>query len=105
MLYDTVHKIEDFEHMLSRHSNKSLLRMTIEEIGISEMAVKVSIILTIPFKNCILRHYIGKRIFNRYFYRSKDFQENKDYTNFVEECIKKATEKFGNITEGFWEDN
>jgi MinD superfamily P-loop ATPase len=102
MLYETLHKIEDFETRIKHIQNRNQLRLTIEEIGISEMAVKVSVILTIPVNNHILRHYVGKQLFNRYFYRMKDCTEFEDYKKFINNCMEKTKNKFGEITQGYW---
>lgn len=106
MLYDTIINLEDFERIIKEKKiDPKNLRIIKEEKTLNEMVVGVSIILTIPsFKHIILRHFIGKKIFNKYFYRDQNLKEYKDYKKFCEDCIKKASEKFGEITNGYWGD-
>ncbi len=113
-MFDTIHKIEDFKkkimgdptniaHLKKRSEElKEKLRLTIHEEALGEMTVKVSIVLTIPDKDVILRYYVGKKLFNRYFYDDKNNNENKKYRDFITECYNKAKEHFGEITEGYW---
>lgn len=101
-LYDTIHNIEDFKKKIETRHNLKDLRISVEEEALEEITMKVSVILTIPHKDTILRHFVGKKLFNRYFYYDKNFDENKKYRDFIKECCDKAKKHFGEITDGYW---
>ena len=107
-MFDTIHKIEDFKKMLQniwakKPDIRKDLRITIQEKALSDMAIQVSIILTLPKNDTtILRHYVGRKIFNRYFYKDVAFDDFKQCNEFIKECYAKVEKHFGKVTEGYW---
>ncbi len=104
--YDTIHKIVDFKELLEEKTTDALirknLRITIQDKPLGDMTVETSVILTFPHEDEIIRHFVGKKYFNRYFYKDRNFSEYKEYQKFIKDCYKKVEDLFGEVTEGFW---